>query len=215
MGLLCYTIWMNTKQRLDVSHVGKKFGKLTVVSFSHRVKYKSGSSKKFWVCLCDCGNETTTDSSSLLSGRSRSCGCVRNRGGKINKDGYRFVYDRGIRKYVCEHRLVYENHYGVKLNCFQNVHHINGDRQDNRIENLELWDTSQPSGQRVEDKIEFYFKLIDGYKNHPLYSKLINPPYLSIMKSSYSTYSKSRKMGKKFNQRLRENEEVIKKVKGE
>jgi len=38
--------------------------------------------------------------------------------------------------------------------------------------------------------------------------------YLSIMKSSYSTYSKSRKMGKKFNQRLRENEEVIKKVKG-
>ena len=45
--------------------------------------------------------------------------------------------------------------------------------------------------------------------------KILGNPYLSIMKSSYSTYSKSRKMGKKFNQRLRENEEVIKKVKGE
>jgi hypothetical protein len=39
--------------------------------------------------------------------------------------------------------------------------------------------------------------------------------YLSIMKSSYSTYSKSRKMGKKFNLRIKENEEVIKRVKGE
>jgi len=45
--------------------------------------------------------------------------------------------------------------------------------------------------------------------------KILGNLYLSIMKSSYSTYSKSRKMGKKFNQRLRENEEVIKKVKGE
>jgi len=39
--------------------------------------------------------------------------------------------------------------------------------------------------------------------------------YLSIMKSSYSSYSKSRKMGKKFNLRIKENEEVIKRVKGE
>ena len=166
---------MNTKERLDISHVGKKFGKLTVVSFSHRIKYKSGSAKKFWVCLCECGNEIKIDSSGLLSGRSKSCGCLRKKGGKINKDGYKFVYDRDSRKYVCEHRLVYEKHYGVKLKSFQNVHHKNGNRLDNCINNLEVWDSSQPSGQRVEDKLRYYFNLVEEYKNHPMYSHLINP----------------------------------------
>ena len=165
---------MNTTQRLDVNHVGKVFGKLTVISFSHRVRYKSGSSKKFWNCLCECGNMTITDSSALKSGGSKSCGCSRNKGGKINKNGYKVVYSREIRKYVLEHRQVYEQHYGITLTPNQNIHHINGNRLDNRIENLELWDTSQPKGQRVEDKLDFYFTLVEQYKEHPQYKNLIS-----------------------------------------
>ena len=43
------------------------------------------------------------------------------------------------------------------------VHHRNGDRLDNRPENLELWSTAQPKGQRIEDKLGFARHLIELY----------------------------------------------------
>jgi len=164
---------MNLTQRNDVSHVGKVYGKLTVLSYSHRVKYKSGSAIKFWNCSCECGRVTSKASPSLTSGGSKSCGCSRNKGGKVNNQGYMSVYDRVDRKYKLQHREVYKKHYGIKLKPHQNIHHINGNRLDNRIENLELWDTSQPSGQRIEDKIKYYFELVEDYRNHPKYKDLI------------------------------------------
>ena len=162
---------MNKKSKIDV---GMKFGKLTVVSSSNIKRDKSGRTRNTWVCECDCGRSVISETSQLRSGKTKSCGCSRNKGGKITKEGYRLIYMREFGKYIQEHRLVYEQHHGLKLKPSQNIHHINGDKLDNRIENLELWDTTQPCGQRIEDKIRFYFNLIKGYKDHPLYKDLID-----------------------------------------
>jgi hypothetical protein len=84
--------------------------------------------------------------------------------------GYVWRYAPGdpnatVNGYVYQHRSVMSEIVGRPLRSNENVHHVNGDRADNRPDNLELWVKSQPAGQRVDDLIAWANQILSDYKN--------------------------------------------------
>ena len=95
-------------------------------------------------------------SHSSVSGKAQSLGRRRrnNKGFSINKQGYKFVYDNG--KCVLEHQKIMEENMGRKILHGEVIHHINRDREDNRLENLVLF-----GSHREHMKAEYsYLRLI-------------------------------------------------------
>lgn len=108
---------------------------------------------------------------------------------RINKHGYiqRKIDDAPYKpnqNWELEHRFVMERALGRKLYPEESVHHKNGIRSDNSIDNLQLWttaltdsfqkgmfDRAQPNGQRVEDIISFCEEFLFEHKPSVLLKK--------------------------------------------
>ena len=119
--------------------------------------------------LCACGNEKQNKSATCKSCRTDVGEANGNwKGGRTrHKAGYVMVrvpdHPRASLGYVFEHILVAEELIGRYLVEGESVHHINGVRDDNRPENLELWTRPQPSGIRVSDAINWAREIYDRY----------------------------------------------------
>lgn len=95
--------------------------------------------------------------------------------------GYHILFKDGRRR--AAHLLAMEELLGRPLNPGETVHHVNGQRADNRTNgplderyrsgNLELWSSAQPAGQRVADKIDFAVELLRQYAPHLLQEDLM------------------------------------------
>lgn len=92
--------------------------------------------------------------------------------GYITSQGYKILSRRhpnsSKRGQILEHVLVMATHLGRALRKDESVHHKNGVRHDNRLENLELWSKSthyrnQRWGQSLFDKVSYFIEFLESY----------------------------------------------------
>lgn len=134
-----------------------------------------GARTRMAVSCKNCGNEFETN---RLKGINKRvfCGfkCAmehRKKTGSSKKsgcwleNGYRVLYLDGD-KSIKEHKKVMQDYLGRELAADECVHHINGDKLDNRIENLQLMKKSEHSSlHRMEEKAKGNH-LFGGYNNN-------------------------------------------------
>ena len=146
-----------------------------------------------WLCLCECGNKVVVRGKDLKKRKepTKSCGCLAKelikenhpnwKGGRsVSKTGYIILsgyQDHPNAKkggWIAEHRLVMSEKLQRPLRPNENVHHKNGIRDDNRIENLELWAKKQPAGQSVEDRVRDAIAFLETYTPDLLNQEKVN-----------------------------------------
>lgn len=93
-----------------IDETGKKYGRLTVIDRS----WSAGKKGAYWLCVCDCGNQTIVCGSNLRNGNTKSCGCLEQENRVQN--GYT------KRIHGMSRTRLYEVWSGMKKRCYNKKH---------------------------------------------------------------------------------------------
>lgn len=153
----------------------KKYGCLTPI------RYIAGHKKRrsAWLCKCDCGNETIVTTDKILSGHTKSCGCLKMKYFILNRRIFRiwcnmqkrctdksrkdskYYYGKGVK--VCKEWEIYEN--------FQSWALKNGYSDDLTLDRIDNNGNYEPSNcrwitiaEQQRNKCNCYYVTINGVK---------------------------------------------------
>lgn len=142
-----------------IDRTGQTFGRLTVLSRADDSVFKNGSRHVRWNCICNCGKEIIVDVTQLVTGHTKSCGCLRTD-----------LLGKSNLKHGGYHDRLYKVFYNMKNRCYNenagDYKYYGGrgiticDEWINSYESFKQWayangyDDSAPKGQCTLDRID-------------------------------------------------------------
>lgn len=181
-----YTSCMNRKIRFDLT--GQQLGAWTIIKYVGSITGRNNNA--LWEVRCKCGLVCLRASGALRTGKSLGCkSCALPqyarekhhawKGGRsLDKKGYVYLSRTVIRdqypfakwrpdqkqRKMLEHVAVLSNYLKRALHKDETVHHRNGDRSDNRLENLELRASKHGPGQTIPDLVAWAKEILARYE---------------------------------------------------
>lgn len=140
--------------------LGEKFGRLTVVEESHRVE-----SRLYLRCVCECGGSLVVHLSSLRTGATKSCGCLRSELSRVRQSTHGLSSSRFYKIWLkmrerCHdpHAINYERYgaLGIRV-CerWQKFEHFRDDMHASYQEHVEQHGTRDTSIDRIENALGY------------------------------------------------------------
>lgn len=165
----CVSCGIKNKQKnIENKRIGEKFGRLTI-------KEKDPLKNNSYFCKCECGNIKSISYKQLLSGKTKSCGCLKKEVSKESGFKYKMNLENAHLKYYKENTSLKSLQQKLSKNSTTKVKgvsklkngkyraYINLKRRQINLGSYETIEEAERARKKAEE--EYYKPIIDKYKD--------------------------------------------------